>query len=64
MAKANWVKVTPASGSGEFDDDGIAYLNALNTPYISSEFYGTRLAYRGSIAAVDDVEEFKALEEA
>lgn len=45
-----------------YADDGIAYLDALNTSYTPSPFYGTRLAYRGEITVVDNVETFKSLQ--
>ena len=49
------------TGQSTYDDDGIAYINAVNTSYIPSEFYGTRLAYRGKITVIDDVESFRGL---
>lgn len=48
--------------SGEaYQDDGIGYIDALDTSYIPSPYRGSRLSYRGKITVIDDVEEFKAL---
>ena len=44
-----------------YPDDGIAYLDALNTSYIPSPFYGTRLAWRGEIEWVESVEAFLSM---
>ena len=47
--------------SDTYPDDGVGYINALNTSTIASEFYTTRLAFRGEIIEETDVEAFKAL---
>ena len=47
--------------SDTYPDDGVGYINALNTSTIASEFYTTRLAFRGEIIEETDVEVFKAL---
>ena len=49
------------ASDSDWQDCGVGYLNALNASYIPSAFYGTRLAWRGELVFLDDVEEFKAL---
>lgn len=42
-------------------DGGILYINATLDPLYSSGFHGTRLAFRGKIEVIDDVDTYKSL---
>ena len=54
-------RVVSRSAHYALPDGGILYINATLDPLYSSGFHGTRLAFRGKIEVIDDVDTYKSL---
>lgn len=51
------------SGRNSSTNDGVACSNAYYDPSYTNTFVGSRLAYRGKITEISDIEQFKSLVE-